>query len=139
MSKISRDQVKFLWHSNYWDGPLSGMCLYQGQKYWFEIIDEFWSPKPDEVEENFSDDYDPTRTRTFKLIELSPEQLKDETVWHRYFQIMVGRHCDYDKNGKRVPKRLRYTEESFKKFYDAAKTRGPRDYSSNKVVGYFDE
>ena len=40
-SQIPRQAVRLLWHCGYCDGPLSGMCLYKGERYWFEAIAPF--------------------------------------------------------------------------------------------------
>lgn len=45
--EIERDKVQHLWHSRWYDGPLSGMCLYQGKKCWFHSLD--WVREGNEV------------------------------------------------------------------------------------------
>ena len=43
--------VKFLWHSGYYDGPLSGMALWEGKHYWFECeFDYGWREIRDPIE-----------------------------------------------------------------------------------------
>lgn len=34
-------EMRKLCHFGYWDGPLSGLCLIDGQKYWLDCIEEW--------------------------------------------------------------------------------------------------
>lgn len=92
------ERPKFCWHSGYYDGPLSGVCLYNDKHHWFKMIYEFdyegdeeWEPGEKEI----------LLGRIFVVAELSDEQfaiIKDRhDVWRNY----IGRHCDYDEDGKR--------------------------------------
>ena len=36
----SNGQTRVLYHLNYWDGPISGMCLYNGKLCYFDVVDE---------------------------------------------------------------------------------------------------
>jgi len=38
--KLQKLDAKMLWHSNYWDGPLSGVCEVSGEMLWFDILIE---------------------------------------------------------------------------------------------------
>ena len=73
--------LQMLWHSGYWDGPLSGMATYNGECVWFDCCDE-------------TDSGD----RIFELFRLS-ESNKDELFRrHALFQKHVGFNCDHDPN-----------------------------------------
>ena len=72
--------LKMLWHCNYWDGPLSGVALYEGEHVWFELTDD--------------DDYGDNRV--FSLYRLNPEDKEEIFKQHKEFQEAVGYHTDHD-------------------------------------------
>jgi len=43
---LKKEDVIYLWHIGYYDGPLSGVCLYQGELYYFNVEKENWSSRP---------------------------------------------------------------------------------------------
>lgn len=64
-----RTEIEFLYHTNYWDGPLAGMCSLNGQKYWYNCcydLCEIASKRP----------------RIFTAYELTQEQIDNEEYWH---------------------------------------------------------
>lgn len=121
---IKRKDVKYLWHCGYYDGPLSGVCLYKGERCWFEHAKEY---------RNYS--------RTFKVVRLTPEQLKEEEYWHDLFEENVSTASSYDENEKRhlsVDHSHLRPSETHHEFYDEQKkNRKDRDFSKNEVIGYF--
>jgi len=125
VEEIVVDDIRLLWHSNFWDGILSGMLNYNEKKYWFECIDQtVYGGK-----------------RQFAVIDLTQEQLMVEEKWHQLFRDNVGTHCDYDENGQRdfgevKPQHLhKLYYEPFKAF----RKENPKDYSYNKVMVFFKE
>ena len=122
LSKIEKGDLKLLWHSDYWDGPKSGLLSYQGSKYRFQVFDE-----PDNA----------TTFRRFLIIELSPEQLGEEEHWHDLFRQKVGTHTDYDESGTRQFAMLR-PQEMWQEFYGAYSNRRPQDFSVNRLIGWFE-
>lgn len=116
-------EIRLLWHSDYWDGPLSGLLLLDGRKYWFQIAEE---------------DFEPTLTnRHFLIIELTDKQLAEEEKWHRLFQEKVGTHTDYDEVGNRdlggvLPRKTR------SEFYDAFRQWQQPNYLENQIIGWFE-
>ena len=117
-------EATMLWHSNYYDGPLSGLAEYKDELVWFNIID--W-----EHDNVFN-------MRTFGLYELSDEETKYELDWHQLFCEQVGYHCNYE-NGNRVDRGEDFTQESMDKFYAEAEKRPKRDYMNNKLIVEIDE
>ena len=113
-----------LWHSNYYDGPLSGMADYKGKKVWFDC-----------VEDEHCNIYN---IRIFGLYELSDEEVKEEEHWHQFFCDNVGKHSNY-VDGKREADSASYTQESFDYYYKEAKKRKSRDYTQNKLITTLDE
>jgi len=75
--------TRVMYHLNYWDGPISGICLWNGDHQYFECenIDDF--PRIYVV-------YDTPRNI---IIEINKR--------HDLFQKYVGTHTDYDINGLR--------------------------------------
>ena len=120
LPQIDRSNVRLLWHSGFWDGPTSGLCLHNGRKCWFEMCAE------GEEGDGFY--------RRFLLLELSPEQVEDEERWHDLFRRKVGAHCDHgDPKGEVLPR------ESWREFYDEYEKRGRVDYSANPAIGWFED
>ncbi len=119
--KLRLGDLRLLWHNSFWDGPINGILIYQGRKCWFESIVD--------LEEDI---------RQFVIIELTPEQLKEEEYWHKLFQEYVGMHTDYDENNKRTGKCK--PKDLYDKFYNPYRSfreKNPRDYSNNKVLAIF--
>lgn len=131
MKQIQRSEVEYLWHVGYWDGPLSGICIYNDEVCWFQ---------------NFSEDFEPTnnpemldRIRKFKIYRLSQEQLKFEYDKHACFQQHVGTHCDYDKNKERHVYGNVKPQSEWKKFYEIYKPETKVDYSKNECLGWYQD
>jgi hypothetical protein len=122
LPKIEWGHLRLLWHSDYWDGPKSGLLVYQESKYWFGVFEEF--------EEG-------PIFRRFLIIALSPDQLAEEENWHELFRQKVGTHTDYDDNGKLLPNTLR-PKEIWHEFYDVFRKRLPQDFSNNQLIGWFE-
>ena len=125
LPKLGKGDVTFLWYSDFWDGPKSGMALYQGRKYWFQLFQE--SQHPD-----LSDFY-----RRFLLIDLSDEQLSEEERWHALFQEKVGRHMDFGTNQRDEINRLKPPTVQ-EEFYSRYKQRKPMQIDDNTVVAWFE-
>ena len=123
LPKIDWHAAKLLWHDDYWDGPKSGLLLYQDKRYWFQVFEE-------------SDDSDLSDFfRRFVILELTEIQMKEEEHWHDLFREKVGTHTDYDESGMRVIGALK-PEEMWHEFYDAYKKRQKPDLSNNIVIGW---
>lgn len=131
--------MRKLWHSNYWDGPLSGMCLIEGQKYWFECVEE-WLDNNSYPEDD--DDFETPWYRRFLIWKLTDEQQATIEARHAKFQRMVGTHCDYDENGHRG--NFHYndtiTPETFKQFYEESKLESRMDITptEDRILGWYE-
>jgi hypothetical protein len=108
------EKVRLLWHNDYWDLPLNGVCEYDGRKYWFQQCDG---------------------GRRYIVQQLSAEELTDELDVHELFRTHVGHHTDYNEEGKRTLGCHEDTNSDL--FYDAYEKRPPRDYRNNKIIGWF--
>jgi len=103
---VADDGVDFrmLWHAGYWDGPLSGLCLYKGVHHYFQCVEDFlkipnpqWKGPEDEEEDEF--DY----TRAFVIKTLKEDVLAELFRRHAVWNDLVGCHTDYvyeEKDGR---------------------------------------
>jgi len=73
--------LTMLWHSDYYDGPLSGMALYNGEHVWFDCNDD-----------PFDGD------RIYALYRLSTETKQELLRQHKLFEHHVGTHSNHDPN-----------------------------------------
>jgi len=122
LPKIDAQEVRLLWHVNFWDIPLNGVVRYKEQKHWFEICD--------------GQDEEDKYVR-YAIVEIMPEQLKVEEYWHNLFRDKVGHHTDFDEHGKRVG--VVKPKATHNEFYESYKQSGYKhDFFSNSVLGWFD-
>ena len=85
---------RLLYHSGYYDGPLSGMCLYNDERHWFNCVEDeldFTDPNTKEY----------LRGRVYVVVKPDLDELKKENVRHALFEKYVGTHTRYDADGKR--------------------------------------
>lgn len=79
-------QNGLLYHLDYWDGPISGVCLYNGQKCYFHMIREIF----DEEDEDLRMDDNEWNNYCQKLLDsgyvVDPEE-RHYTKWYRIFAI----------------------------------------------------
>ena len=119
--KIESKDARKLWVAGYYDGPLSGMCLVDGEKCWFDHLVDY----PDEHPEFYDEDNDDTWAdlpwgRRYLVWKLTPEQIENLEYNHSFFQKMVGTHMDCDENGNRKIGQVYSgdaTPETLKKYY----------------------
>ncbi len=132
--------MKKLCHFGYWDGPLSGLCLIDGQKYWYECIEE-WLDNNSYPEDD--DDFESPWYRRFLIWKLTDEQLAAIETRHAKFQRMVGMHTDYNEEGKRP--NFHYNEtitpETVAQFYAESKNETPINLdpiSDEMILGWYE-
>jgi len=122
LPRVERTALRLVYAADYYDSPISGLLVYQDTICWFE------------ADPHFPDDDD----RVYMIIVLSPEQREQEEQWHALFQEKVGRHWDYDDQGKSIVTIIRMApQETHHEFYDQYNARPPRDLSPNEVLGWF--
>ena len=109
MYKKSDNEIEMLWYVDYYDGPLSGVALYEGKHVWYQI--SAWS------HDNLFNVWQ------YKLYELSEDEFYDELNWHNRFLT------DRDSGDKK----------RFDKYYKDREKRDDPDYTKNKYLGEFDE
>lgn len=115
------EDIKILFATNWWDGPLSGLCLYNDEKHWFQATEEWYEE-------------DKPYWRRYAVMKLTPEQLQLEERSHELFKEKVGESMPYI-NG--IPVRNNEPlkpKEMWHEFYDVCKNN---EYYEN-VVGYIE-
>lgn len=119
IERLASEQVRVLWHADFWDGPINGLCQVDGTKCWFELWadDEGDFPEPAE--------------RRFLVLQLTPQQLAEEERWHDLFRQKVGTHCDYNDPHPEVK-----PQDHHREFYEAYEKRAKPDYSNNPIIGW---
>ncbi len=122
---VESTALRLVYAADYYDGPLSGLLVYQDTTCWFEAYD----PHP------------PDDDRIYMIVALSPEQREQEEHWHALFQEKVGRHWDFDYEEQGdglvgIARRIA-PPEAHHEFYEQYNSRQPRDLSPNEVLGWF--
>lgn len=89
---LLRDEVTVLYECGYYDGPMDGMLLWNGKKYWFSMYRDY---PPGTWAFNYVG-------RTFVIIELTEEDYKTEAVKHQLWIECCGNYC-YDLSPNHKP------------------------------------
>lgn len=119
--------VFLLWSTGHFDGPCSGICLYQGQRCAFRLV--VWPGQ---------------QPRICAIVEMTEEQFSYEENRQKIFADMLGPHTyflPYTPEGKRQrhPPRTPYVripQEVVSKCYEI---RGKEaDLSENKVLAWME-
>ncbi len=119
MRELRKENPNFrvLYHTNYWDGPLSGVCLWDGKKQYFDVIydekysymDE-WSEwekfcKENGIEIDSYEDVDDGiiyyTDRIYAVYDTPDDVMKVMENRNELFCKYVGTHCNYDEDGNR--------------------------------------
>ena len=98
MSELRSKHFRVLYHLNYYDGPISGVCLWNGETHYFECRD------PDSM------------SRTYIVYKTPSTDMDIISKNHELFSKYVGTHTEYDENGRRHYNLRPYS--SHKKFYE---------------------
>ena len=120
------ENVKMLYGSGWWDGPLCGLCEYENKYYYFKVHQE----------EEYNEEKDEWTDRIHKLIELESWQLTYELYWHSVFVSNVYRNSkcrtQFEENLKN--ERFYMKDDFYKK---RKKEYKEIDFSKNNVMGTF--
>lgn len=120
--KIDAAAIRWLWANDWYDWILSGVCEYQGKKYYGWCFNE--SEK---------------RTRLFAVIDLPPEEWAKEIERHELFVEKVGDHFDFREDGAGRKCTGVKPEKSWEEYYDRYPPHQDKDYSQYPVVGWFED
>jgi hypothetical protein len=112
--QISKEEITILYLDDYYDGMLSGMLAYRGENLRFEIITDYTKL---------------IYPRTFAVINLSQEQLQEETNRHELFKRHVA---DY-KN------RIYKPVDEHHLYFDRYGERNDFEFELSTVIAWFIE
>jgi len=87
----------YLWSLGWYDGPLSGICLYEGQKHYFELFDETWEEYSSDSDSEL-DGLGPYSVRHYYIRKLDPIIASREEARHNLFIKYVSNSHDYRGN-----------------------------------------
>lgn len=130
---VAKDEVRWLYYSGFYDGPLSGRVAVATEQVWASRFEEcqHW----DDSEENEND-----RVcgwyRRYRLIRLTPEADAEEARRHALFREMVGDHWEIREDGSRA----RFDpslKPDWHGYYDLAK-EWPTWEPLGELVGWFE-
>jgi hypothetical protein len=79
LQKISESEIKVLSVDDFWDGPLSGTCLWQDKTYYYQCFDQ--------LEEDGNTDRWP---RKYVLLNLTDEQMSEIEKLQEKFDKSAG-------------------------------------------------
>ena len=106
--------VKLLFHHNYYDGPLYGVCEYLGEKLYFWNTEEIWFKNVETNPEIIASEPDPNehyqmhRLRVYNIYRL-PKELMDTIMSNnqlreKYKNSKVDSwQIEYNKEAKKLP------------------------------------
>jgi hypothetical protein len=131
-SKIPKlnQEPEFLYHNDYWDGPINGICMFNNQPCYFGMVKEYFSPY---------------QQRIFAIVCLTKFEWKKEKYRHKMFEKYVGTHTSYTyKNG--INHRLLQTEGNLKSaedmdyFYNVlSKTLEVQNFNDHEIIAWWDQ
>lgn len=140
LPKIDRSEIQLLWHHDYWDGYLSGFCLYKDRMHFLKCVDEgetFYKDSDcDEVDEERSDPW----YRRYTIIELTDEEIAEVTRCHELFRQHVGTHTDYcAESPQHRTIGATKPQSEWHLFYDVSKTWPKLAYNSRAPICWYEE
>jgi hypothetical protein len=154
MMELRKENPDFrvLYHNDYWDGPISGVCLWNGSKQYYDIL--HWEKYSDDdlgewkvwekyCKENgievcsFWDNETIYYTdRVYAVYDTPRQVISVIENRHHWFCKFVGNHCNYDKNGKRLIGFLKPNSEH-EKFYNGDIEKPSIRKEEWKIIGEF--
>ena len=119
------ENVKILYSSDYWDGPLNGLCEYENKYYWFGV----------NTDEEYDEKEDKWSPRIFQMYDIEPWQLTYELYWHSIFVTNVYKNtkCKYNFDEQLKNDRFKIKENFYKK---REKEYKKIDYYNNNKMNY---
>ena len=129
--------VKLIYHSNYYDGPLSGVCTVDDKRYWFELCEELEARCPTECHCQCDEHEHVAMMRRFAVLELTPEEWAIEDARHKAFQEAVGTHTDYTEAGTRSLEGVKPSQTHDEYYRRQQAGEWPEPAVENKKIVYF--
>jgi hypothetical protein len=130
---VPSEAFRLLWTCDYWDGPISGVCLYLGQRCWFDVVDDVHFTEWDED----LGEWDPCVSRRYAVYALTPEALAWEEEVHARFREHVGVHTTYDEHGRRPTENYLRPSSEHDKFYGWYESQPKRVVDRSRPLAWF--
>lgn len=138
-------RIRMLWHSDYWDGPLSGYVQLDGDDgFWVDCIADMWDMRPDDCDTSCTGEdggkgcpeyKGDRRCRVYLVYVLDDEQRRIRLANHALFREHVGVHTDYDDCGRR-PVGVGVKPSSGHHAYYRADLEVPPPLRDSQIVGF---
>lgn len=120
VSKVPLEDLTFFWFDDFYDGMLSGMLGFRSRRYRFEIVTDYEKQ---------------IRPRVFAIIELTKEQVEDETYWHHLFEEYVGCHSIAPAKDAVIHR----PKSQHRLFYEPFEKRKKPNYMVSPVIAWYEE
>ena len=133
-------ETRLLFGCSYFDGPLNGLMLWNGQKAWFNKVTEELD-QDNYFDQLDDDEYLNYYYRSFyKVYGLTTDQLLAIEYNQQLFEYYVGTHTRYDNNNKVGPGTLRSIKLRTKYYRNKQKLLevAELDYTAANVLGEFE-
>lgn len=124
--RVPREQIRFLWYVDYWDGPLNGVCEWNDELLWFDSVAE-------EV----------PRQREFFLIRLPAAEMAraeaQQALWEKWFpesRHRWGDEASRDAGVPLTPGYLTQVEATHAAYKREAADLPEADISAGQPVGW---
>jgi hypothetical protein len=96
---IASTEARILYETDGYDGPLAGVLVWNGKKYYFYSYD------------GTNEEIKTTGKRSYAVIEMSSEQEKEEEYWQNQLVERVGAVNEYDENNAPIFRVAKSKEE----------------------------
>ena len=132
LPEIEKNSINIQWNDEWYDGPISGMLIYNNKQFRFEKIEE--ATENQEANEGWF--------RRLIILELDELQLKNEYYWHdRFLKEVDAFKIDITKLSKEELNDINNLNEAFTKkvqpYFDDFKKTYELFINNNKVIGWF--
>lgn len=156
--KSSDGQTRLLYHLDFWDGPITGVLLWNGERCYFKMsadihtrepwsqeeIDKYESTK--ETNPHYIDDkdyYEYDGFRQYAVYRVTPDTMAAIDYNHELFRTHVGTHTDYNEDdGKRAVGSGVKPRSEHHKWYDHPEVRKKHNLEAElipeNIIGYFE-
>lgn len=95
----------YLWSLGWYDGPIDGVCLFNGEKHYFQLFDEVYEEYSSDSENDWlfeGEDLGPYLVRHYHIRKLDPIAISRLEARNNLFLKYVGNNSNYyyDDQGK---------------------------------------
>jgi hypothetical protein len=120
--------IRRIWTDQWYDGMLSGVVEYQGQRYYAVCVDE-----------NDLNDLAGSWWRRYLVVDLPADVWETEQQRHDFFVEKVGSHFEFEADGSRLKSRDNMKPSAtWHEFYERYPPCESRDYKQYPHVGWFE-